>query len=573
MIKKSEKGALSIFLVIVLPILLTGILILYVLFYNAQQKLAIQKMSYASSETYLSILNSYLFDNFGIPANKNEDVLEQIIRYYLKENELVKSTDDLTVTVKFMDLSNPSNFRKTILEAATISVAKEAVDHTLEMLSRTSTFEWMKDRFKSLSETEVKISETMEQLNLDHFAALISQQTDLNKIKALISSAFEYVNSMNQNFKALHRTGVSVLDDMLGSTDIIDNHTLEAIHGKHAEWQTVENAFNDLSKSLESSLTNASELLLSFETEYSQDDLDVLLEQLSSLLVAQEKKAKPDLIEKVRKQLIEFERTLSGVALGDSTLDFSDVGQFAPVNDKLEKSSLFEKALINEYFLTVFSNYDLNCPRKISLNRRNESKRRVVGEIEYLITGRTSEVQSMGEIKMALFGLRFVSNLVSILSDKEKHTQIAELTVLLPQPWRTVAYTSIITLWCGSESYSDTNRLLKGEGVELLKSGSQWIFSLNRILDIDGLTASSHNQTENDAEGGWEKLYYQDYLRILLIMKAEEVVLARAMDLINLEIHVLSKGEYGLKKFSIGHEIEVSLKSGYKFTLINEVSR
>lgn len=573
MTKKSEKGALSIFLVIVLPILLSGILMLYLMFYNAQQKLAIQKISYACSETYLSILNSYLFDNFGLPANKNEDVLEQMIRYYLKENELVKSTDDFEVDVVFMDLSKPSNFRKTILEAASISITKEAVEHTLEMLSHSTSFEGIKNRFKRLSETEIKISGTMEQLNLDHFATQISQQNDPEKIGGIISAAFSHISSVKHNFQTLHRIGVSELDDMLGSTDAIDKHTFEAIHAKRAEWKAIEQMFNDLAKALESNLNEASELLLTFETVNSQDDLGVLLEQLLSRITMHEKKEKPDLIERVGRQLIEVERMISGVALGDSALDFSDVGQFAPEYDKDKNATLIEKVLINEYFFSVFSNYDLNCPRKISLNRRNESKRRVVGEIEYLITGRASEVQSLGEIKLALFGLRFVSNLISILSDKEKHMQIAEVTVLMPQPWRTIAYSSIITLWCGSESYSDTNRLLKGEGLDMIKSGSQWTFSLNRILDLNDSDVSSHNQTGRDVEGGWVKLYYQDYLRILLIMKAEEVVLARAMDLINLEIHALSKGAYGLEKFSIGHEIVMFFNSGYKFTLINEVSR
>lgn len=83
------------------------------------------------------------------------------------------------------------------------------------------------------------------------------------------------------------------------------------------------------------------------------------------------------------------------------------------------------------------------------------------------------------------------------------------------------------------------------------------------------------NRGANDSieDKGWDKIYYMDYLRVLMLLESETEVLSRSMDLINLEIHALSNGDYGLKDFSNGHRIILSFRTGYTYDFRNWVSR
>lgn len=579
--KRSKKGSISIFLVIVLPIVLLSVLSIYLFFRTNQEKMSIQKVSYATSEAYLSKINSYLVDNFGLLATLDEGNLEQMVRYYFKENGLVNNPEEMNLTVEYHVLSDAETFKASIYEAARISVAQEVVNYSLGIFEQTQSFEWLKQQFNKIADLEIALSEAVEMMEMSQYLDLMSRAEDVEDFKALVSSAYARLYARSDAFYQIYETAKSEVIALRASFSTQDHQSIEMIDSKQAEWADIEAKFIKTSESIESVLDEALDLIDNHEALVATDEehtsgLDVAKSMIIELLATQEmqtQRAPMGLLDGIRDKLKYLEEAFTGVSIESSILDFGDVGQFSPVIESLVNSSLIERALINEYFFSVFSSYDSNCPRKISVNRRNESKRRVVGEIEFLITGKTEEIKSMKEIKFALFGFRFVSNLVSYLSDKEKHIQTAQATMVFPPPWKAVAYTALVTLWCSAESYSDVNALLKGKGLMMIKPGSQWTVSLNQLLNHSMTDLINRGANDSVEDKGWDKIYYMDYLRVLMLLESETEVLSRSMDLINLEIHALSNGDYGLKDFSNGHRIILSFRTGYTYDFRNWVSR
>ena len=579
--KRSNKGAISIFLVVVLPIVLIGVLSLFTFFQNKQQKMSIQKVSYAANEAYLSKINSYLVNNFGLLATLDEGNLEQMIRFYYKENGLINNPEELTLTVEYAALSDIESFKASIVEAAKVSVANEAITYSLDLFGQTQSFERLKQQFDKLSKFEKELSEAADMLEIIQYINQIGALEEVESIKALVLSAYSGLSAKRDVFEKTYEKAKSEIKALRTSMSAQDYKSSGMMDGKQVEWADIEVDFKEASESIKNMLDEIMKLIYDYEAlivdeDASESNQDVIKSAILELLEAQEMHVPSvpmNFMDAMRDKLIQLEEAFTGVSMAYSTLDFGDIGRFTPVKSTIGNTAIMERALINEYFFSVFSSYDSNCPRKINMNRRNESKRRVVGEIEFLITGKAEEAESMMEIKLALFGFRFISNLISYMSDKDKHIQTAQATMAFPPPWKTVAYTTLMTLWCSAESYSDVNALLKGKGLMMIKSGSQWTVSLDRLLN-PSLTSSHYfgeNGTDDDTD--WKRIYYMDYLRILMLLEAEPNVLSRSMDLINLEIHTLSNGDYSLSDFSNGHRIVLSLRSGYTYDFSNWVSR
>ena len=170
----------------------------------------------------------------------------------------------------------------------------------------------------------------------------------------------------------------------------------------------------------------------------------------------------------------------------------------------------------------------------------------------------------MNWITLELLALRLPTNLMALLSDTEKMRSISNYTLALPQPWRTVAFTAVLTAWATAESYLDVMALLQGEGLSLIKSPTEW------HLDLEGLMNKKWHSKKNNTSS--YKLYYQDYLRMLLFFQSEETSLKRVMELMTTEIQKTTKGETDLSHFSRGHHITLDWRPNSVFNWIKKDS-
>jgi hypothetical protein len=309
---------------------------------------------------------------------------------------------------------------------------------------------------------------------------------------------------------------------------------------------------------------------------------------VSEVLGAAEEKP-PSMIDGLKALLLEAEHLFSGIEIGSGSLTL-DVAYKHSVNDSFDINlDAVTKAKLNEYYLSIFSSYDLNCPRVFDPQNRQNVLRGIKGEAEYLISGIDKEKQSISLVRLKIVAIRSAANLVTLLCDKDKLATVSTATLAIPQPWRSLAYSAAIVAWCGVESYSDINRLMKGEGFYFLKTQTQW------AVDFDGLfngnwknkvnakrqteskqsteskeSTESKQSTESNQSITDPNMYYLDYLRLLLLIQDEETTLLRAMDLIEAELIGTSEGKTSLANFSRGHVIDLTW---YVHGIFNLVSK
>lgn len=575
--KNTEQGIISIFFIIIVPIILMGTFSLYMYFAEIQKEHAVKKMVYATSETYLSKVNSYLFHEFGLTTTLDEGTLDQMVRYYLNENGLINKTDEVSLMVEFKQLNNPDHFKMIVLNSAKISVARELVDYALSTLDVYDVLEQVKFGISKISNLEKELSQMIDEYDFS-VIALELRKVGFSEFPAeTFAMLKDLVSKQTVSFDQKYHAAVSELELLKRSDEENVKISIEIVKQKKEEWLIVKNDFYSKVDSFQNTLyilenlyqmrmnLNESDANYEEEKERIEEDIQDILMALTSIHIQE----KPYILEHLKRVLLELEEAFSSVKTGEEILDFSEVGMISDRSMKNINMPIADKALLNEYYLMTFSSYDKNCPRRNSLNGRLDGKRKIKGEVEYIISGEPDEKQSIGRIKIQVFGLRWVSNLVSFLTDQNKQMQVTQATIMVPQPWRMLAYTSLFSIWCSAESYSDVNRLLKGEGLKIVKMGNEWTVDLHNILTSPASQILGNGTQVEKGRCDFSKIYYQDYLRILLLMQSENKTITRVMDLINIELYMMSKGRYKLEHFSIGHELDIILSPRFRFKLIN----
>ena len=268
--------------------------------------------------------------------------------------------------------------------------------------------------------------------------------------------------------------------------------------------------------------------------------------------------AQTSFLDTIRRIIADVDGLFSGVEIGGGIIEISSENE-RELPETIPQSSLEQRILMNEYLLGLFSSYDELCPRKIDPFDRMEDTRQIKGEVEYLISGIKDERESISMVRLKVMAIREIANLVSIVTDSNKIKQITTATAAIPQPWRSVAFGVSLIAWGSAESYVDVNQLMKGEGFYYLKTDEEWHLDFQSLLS--GAWKSQVSGTPKESSGIFDpKMYYQDYLRILLYMQPEEDILLRAMDLIDSELYAISDQKVSLSNFSTAHHIKLFKK-------------
>lgn len=153
-------------------------------------------------------------------------------------------------------------------------------------------------------------------------------------------------------------------------------------------------------------------------------------------------------------------------------------------------------------------------------------------EVEYIIAGDKSNLKNRKTIEKGLKILRTAFNAAFIYADEMKRAQTLAAAELLTPEAAPATQAVLVTTWAAAEADNDVKLLLKGRPVPLMKDDASWATDLDNILD---------NITEDCIDTGNQKgLYYSDYMMIFLHFQDEEMKLARAADLIQINM----KGTY-----------------------------
>jgi|GEM_PF-1708487 len=598
---KEDKGVISIMMAILIPVIILGVITVYTILDKQLQENTIHKIIYASSEAYLSHYNAYLFDEMALLANLDKDSLEPLIVHYLQKNMLIESPEAVDILVVYEKMNTPSVFKEAIVDASTILIGNAVVDYGIDLLDQFALFEKIKTLNQSIQNQEKALSKQFDQSGATEFIKTLRQQ-EVQKGKSQLMAFKNYINAQTEQYHVvldglkseLARVKVTMSDPKQAITTFIE--------AKEAQWHEAELIFaNDqlsflhliaqmesLYAQIESEALSKLELTAQIDSETQKTPLDkVAVNQLQTRLEGVEAKIAtiyaemdailseeldskvskaPTLIQTLKEILLDAEYLFSGVEIGSSELKLDVAFKHATNQSEgpsAEGLTLAQKIKLNAYYLSIFSSYDLNCPRVFDPQNRQKSIRLLKGEVEYLISGLTKEKQSISFVRLKIFALRSAANLVTIMCDKEKLTQISTATVALPQPWRTLAYGGAIAAWSGIESYSDINRLMKGEGFYLLKSDAQWALGFNNLLDGTWKNKMTSNANDNKSKQippniTDPNLFYLDYLWLLLSLQDEQTTLLRAMELTESELLSLSENKTSLVNFSRGHSIALT---------------
>ncbi len=613
----NQSGGISIFLVIILPVIILGCVFAYALLYQLENENQMQKLAYASSEAYLSRYNAYMFNQFGILVNSDDISLESAVVTYALKNNLIAGRDNLVIENSRVSLVDHDVFLDALNTAATVVVGQSVLQHGFDIFEQNKSLLKIKNMYDTFAQIEKGIEPYFDELKIMKLLGSLKESKNIEDISKNETIILQYLQTQQVGFENQMQSLKNKVDQYSQNAAEGETSDLERlklfINQKKGEFEVLEETFKHNQDEIQDMINIATQIknqIMDYEHEASI--LDVELGeitnkintitkkdkmttsdqiQLEALTLSKEKliinkeminqsiqnlyaslkdnikveatEVSKSLYHKILDVLYTIEQKFSGVELGNKTLIIPEGYDHTTDSFSFECEQLNQKVLISEYLMTVFQSYDQNCPRKIAFKDRLQTERALKGEIEYVLSGETDERKSMSLVKLKIVALRVPSNLVSLLQSSDKMKQLSEITIVLPQPWRMLAFSSGMILWSTAESYVDTNNLLKGEGVPLLKTTGEWQVDIVSLINsgenstFGKNTKSKDSTTTNSPTVFSTDLYYQDYLRLLLYTQSIEKTVKRTMNLFEVELIKTSDQQFSLDKFSNGHTVKI----------------
>lgn len=212
-------------------------------------------------------------------------------------------------------------------------------------------------------------------------------------------------------------------------------------------------------------------------------------------------------------------------------------------------SLVTDTLLFNEYLIKKFNSYIDGTQDWCELSY----------PLEYIICGNASDKENINQIILELSVIREGANMAYIITDSEKKKEAAAFATTLVGFTGNMAVVKaveylILAVWAYGESICDIQALFRGENVPLIKTKKTWQLSLSNLLsqnfssenDSEGNVSNNKNNGDNLLKG---ELSYEDYLRILLMMKDPVDKRYRAMSAMELRMIYLGNPEFRMKDY------------------------
>lgn len=581
---KSNRGSIAIFMLLIVPVMAIGVFLLYDYLNTYQVNNQVIKKTRNISEIQLSNNNSHLFENYGILAYLNQDLINnQIIA--LNDRVIVQDLD-----VQHYNLDIQSNFMEATKMASRNIIALEAVnqiqalispmigtEHSNEFVHQMRTFEKTVELFFDFHEEVNKIRKLVSSKDAESILRSIEENLEikLNNLfesyQGLLECDIDFSSIQKNKYESLVDESAKKSAEWVERVTILMQLNKEILEVR----QEVENLKADIDRTLNTieSITelNAERSILLeelsglyIEKDESMQELFVLekkWDQSIERIIAENDYSKPKLMDKIAQIAHRIDEMIFDLEPVENLYLPSDgfvVGE-RDAFDNLEQNRIYG-LIYAEYWMGVLKSFDQGSVRNFDpLGQKAERDSVINGEVEFLIAGKLSDPQNIQIIKMKIFALRIVANMIHITSDATKTSQISRTTSALPSPWNMVAHGALVTLWSSAEGYLDTIALLKGEGHHPIKKEDEWQLSFDQLMG-DTFSSESEYQSKKDNKSSTGKVFYQDYLRLLLYIQSADVTSNRAMFLLDANLGKVSNNRFNLGQFSIGHKILLSYR-------------
>ncbi|MBQ3465629.1 MAG: hypothetical protein IJH22_01745 [Firmicutes bacterium] len=202
------------------------------------------------------------------------------------------------------------------------------------------------------------------------------------------------------------------------------------------------------------------------------------------------------------------------------------------------------KFLMDEYILQKFNRAE----------HVNAADHFFSSEVEYIICGQLSDEKNKHRVDLALEAVRTGLNLSHIYSDPKKvEAIVAAAEVLTPGPIGALTQVAIAASWAAAESVNDVKLLHKGHKVPIFKTDASWAIDLDSILEgYSGEDGCIHPRVDTGRT-------YGDYLRILLFVKDDNILTARILDLIQINMRKNYDEKFLVQECATGVSVDADI--------------
>ena len=209
----------------------------------------------------------------------------------------------------------------------------------------------------------------------------------------------------------------------------------------------------------------------------------------------------------------------------------------------------YERLLFDEYIMQHFGNY--TDPEKSAPLRYTT---------EYILHGKKDDKANLEAQVIRLLAVREAVNLIALYTDPSLSAELAAVSAgiaaMLFIPEGVGIIQAVLAVgWAFCESIVDVNALLRGMGNALYKDSTTWQVPVESIAAL--LSGGAGSLTRN-VPGG---ITYEDYLRVDMLLKGEDGIVMRTMDMVEGAIRAGGRSAFRLDCCVESLSVEMKVRS------------
>lgn len=553
----NKRGAISIFLIIIISVVLSTFLILFQYYSLALVNTDLDRSLHLVSKNILASYDDTLYNNYGILAYEKttdkyiEKRLDYTFRNFSSPVNLYK-IKEIHINYQTKDMTNHSILLDQILfftkNKISLNLVKEIfskigksnlyIEKTKEIqrkLEGNKGFEELKKIHKNLKSAQVSL-DTFEESAYNYLKVIEIYEGSIEQLKSI--EVDEEIKDLKKGIKGL------------------ESEYQRSYEKINLEYEKVKDII-ELKEKIKRKKKQLSNLRSneSIETEEKLEDIRRLKKQIKSI---------DNRYDRSLSELIKFiEGSNKSISVSDRLKKLKDLiketksnlgfGEIKQMKNKNFRAELIltpdESLLINEYILGTFKSVASSDYRDFNFYLKDERISQSNAEVEYVIKGYKDALLSAAAVSKDILLIREGMNLAHLFIDPEKREFIFTTAEIPAIGFFTAA--GMTGLWATGESSIDLFKIYRGNGTPFLKiSDEHFVLDLETLLDASPINYQVLNQEQ--------LMYYHDYLRLFLFYMKDDIKINRILDIIYTD--------YPIDNFILKHEITA------EFILVNKLT-
>lgn len=190
-------------------------------------------------------------------------------------------------------------------------------------------------------------------------------------------------------------------------------------------------------------------------------------------------------------------------------------------------------------------------------------------EIEYLISGRKSDEANEDSMRIKIVAIRMIFNTIFAFENPEIVSEtLAAAEVLTPGAPAAATQKALQLGWAACESVNDYNLLINGKKVPMYKDNGSWALDLESVVKggIREHEEGDEPQIKDEVPcvdpGNEHGEEYKDYLKAMLFLMDEDVLLLRMMDLMQINMRYCHYADFRIREYNTGIKAVFNVNGG-----------